>query len=119
MDTVKVDREQLLVQLRENRTKHVNTFNEVLQAYFDRSVDILQEHIDRIRDGAVESVSVHLPEPRNYEEEYDKAIAMLEWSQDEMIELDAYNFDRYVLDKWSWQHDFMRMSETYTLGRGV
>lgn len=113
MKPVTVDKEQLLDTLRENRERHINSFEEVLEAYRNRAVELLEEHISRIRNGAVERVVVSLPPPQNYEEEYDRAIAMLEWSQDEKIELNAQDFDRYVRDEWDWKGDFNQTAATY------
>lgn len=113
MDVIKVDKAQLLETLQTNREKHVSTYEEVLEAYRNKCIELLEEHIVRIRDGAVEKVNVSLPAPENYEDEYDKAIAMIEWHQDDSIELDSYEFDQFVRDKWRWKQEFTRMSETY------
>jgi len=116
MDLIKVDKDQLLETLRENRENHINTYDEVLQAYRDKSVELLEEHIERIRSGAVEKVNVNLPVPENHEDEYDRAISMVEWHQGETIELDSYEFDNFVRDKWRWKNEFVEMSMTYGVG---
>lgn len=113
MDTIKVHKEQLLETLKANRENHVNTYEEVLQAYRDKCVELLEEHIERIREGAVEKVHVSLPVPQNYEEEYDRAIAMIEWHTEETVELDVLSFDQYIRDNWSWKRNFSETNMIY------
>lgn len=113
MELIKVRKDQLLETLKTNRENHVNTYEEVLQAYFDKSVELLKEHIERISGGAVENVSVNLPAPKNYEEEYDRAIDMIEWHEEEFVELTEREFDELVRDQWSWKRGFTEMSATY------
>lgn len=116
MDKIKVDKHQLLETLKENRKNHVNTYDEVLESYRAKGVELLAEHIERIRNGAVEKIVVTLPQPKNYEEEYDRAIAMLEWSEDEYIELYEHEFDSYVMDKWDWKREFNTTAASYSGG---
>lgn len=115
MEFVNVNKQDLLDTLRSNRAKHVDTFEQVLEDYRTRAVMLLEEHIDRIRSGAVESVSVILPPPRNYEDEYDQAIAMVEWEQDDVIRLDSHTFAQWVMDQWRWKRDFNETVATYSL----
>lgn len=114
MDSVKVDKDKLLEKLQENRERHINTFEEVLENYKAEAVRQLEEHIERIRSGAVERVHVVLPPPKNYEAEYDKAIAMVEWELMDVIELSQYDFQTYVLDQWAWKEDFIATSAMYS-----
>lgn len=116
MNRVTVSKTKLLDTLRENRENHVNTFEQVLEDYRTRAVELLEAHIDRIRLGKVEKVNVSLPAPKNYEEEYDKAIAMVEWSEDDHIELDDYIFNQWVMDQWDWKRDFNATTQMYSKG---
>lgn len=114
MDSVTVNKEDLLATLKANRESHIGKFEEVLTAYRNEAVRLLEEHIERIRSGAVEKVAVMLPEPKNYESEYDRAIAMVEWEQKPTIELDENTFGQWVLDEWSWKTSFTQTSLMYT-----
>lgn len=117
MRNVIVSKERLINTLKENRENHVNTFEQVLEDYRTEAVKQLEEHIVRIRDGKVEQVFVHLPVPKNYEEEYDRAIKMAEWEQNTVIELTEKEFDQFVLDNWTWKHDFNETVATYSQPR--
>jgi len=114
MHTIKVRKNHLLQTLKENRENHVGSYEEALEAYRQKSIELLEEHIERIRTGAVEKVFVSLPPPENYEEEYDRAIAMVEWHEEHLIELDEHQFDNYVRDQWNWKDKFIQTNSLYT-----
>lgn len=116
MNTVRVNKSDLLAKLKENREHHVNTFEQVLEDYRAEAVRQLEAHIERIRNGEVAKVNVVLPPPQNYEEAYNKAIAMVEWEQETVITLDQYDFDRYVMDNWEWRREFDQTVATYSHG---
>jgi rubrerythrin len=114
MQTVTVKKIDLINQLTENRERHVNTFEQVLEDYRTRAIELLEEHIDRIRQGNVERVEVFLPPPQNYEESYNTAIEMLEWEERIEVELTQREFKQYVQDEWSWKQDFTEAVTTYS-----
>ena len=72
----------------------------------------LERHLQDARDRKKISRALSLPEPQDHTEDYDSVIAMLEMSVEDIIELDADSFQRYVLDKWSWKRaaDFTNLS---------
>ena len=55
-----------------------------------------------------------LPKPRTYAKEYETAIAMLEWTVDDVIELDSSQFQNFVLDDWSWKKQFSDSNTLYS-----
>lgn len=113
METILVNKFELLDKLKKNREIHTGTFEKALEAYKQKSIQLLEEHIERIKSGTVEKVHVSLPVPQNYEEEYDKAIEMVEWHRDEHIELDSYRFDMFVRDNWQWKKEFNQTNMVY------
>ena len=117
MEFVTVEKKQLLETLKANKESHVGTFEQVLSDYRDEAVRLLEEHIDRIRKGKVEHVMVTLPPPKNYEEEYNRAIRMVEWNTEDKIKLDEHTFDQWVMDNWSWKRDFNQTVATYSMKR--
>lgn len=114
MKDVRVSKEDLLAELKRNREHHVGTFEQVLEDYKAEAVKQLEAHIGRIRSGAVEQVYVNLPAPQNYEQEYDRAIAMVEWEKDDTIVLTQREFNEYVLDQWAWMDVFNETAATYS-----
>lgn len=114
MNEVRVNKDHLLDALKKNRERHVDTFEQVMEDYRLEAVRLLEEHIHRIENGAVAKVHVTLPAPENYEQEYDNAIAMVEWEESDTITLTAYDFNRYVLDQWEWRGKFDQTVATYS-----
>lgn len=130
MRTVNINRDKLLATVRENLTKHVNEYNEAVTQYRSHLVTVLQEnskiHQKNIRtakaglaDGQtinqydLASMKTLPPMPTSYEDAYNKAIKMLEFSADEVIELTSDVFNQLVLDEWSWKGQFETTNAFY------
>ena len=60
--------------------------------YKAKAIELLNEHIERIKANAPEMVSVHLAMPSDHSDEYDRVIEMLLWSQDDQLELTDIEF---------------------------
>ncbi len=54
-----------------------------------------------------ERVHFRATPPRSYEREYDRALAMLELSLTDPVELSEDDFSRFILDEWEWKDDFL------------
>ena len=109
---VRVNKEDLLTRMRANRADHRTEFEEAMEGYKRKAIQLLEEHIDRIKDNAPERVIVNLPYPVDHTEDYDIAIDQLEWSEDDEIELTQNEFNTYVRDQWGWKEAFQ---ETHTM----
>ncbi len=108
-------REDLLKKLNTNRTLHGEHFEEAMAGWRVAYAKKLDEHAlefktiaDKIRsDETMEGEAnsyVDLPSmPENHTSEYDRIIARMEMSQDKEIFIAHKDFDRYVLDQWSWK----------------
>ncbi len=103
MQTVKIDRIQLLEIVKENLLKHVAEYKIAVvgyrEAYIKRLSDALA-NVDTV--GVDRNLLAHLPEPENHQKEYERVIRMLAMSADNFIELEEYDFNQYVLDEWAW-----------------
>lgn len=113
MSTIIVKKDRLLETLQQNREKHREIFEEALAGYKQRSIELLEEHIERINSGSVERVFVSLPVPEDHTEDYDRAIDNLTWSIYDTVELSAREFDSYVRDAWAWKQEFVTTSSMY------
>ena len=139
--TVKVNREELLKTLIENRKQHQQDYKEAVEGYkalllekieegFKKASEALCSSYDKAKSEAqkfdvadiedqsdwinlFESQGVHLAVPRCYTEEYDSAIAMAEWDTREVLELTHAEFTCFVRDKWNWKSDFDVTSTIY------
>ncbi len=113
IDSVTVDRDDLLVTLKENKAKHVAEYDEAVTEYRAKAEKDLRKRAIAIRDGETLSTSFDLPEPRSFEGDYDRAIAMVEWSTPDTLDLDSDTFAAYVLDEWAWGRQFAAATSLY------
>lgn len=116
MRTVKLNKVELLGIVRENKAKHILAYKEAVDDYINAARTIVNFNVDRINEGTVESISKcrMVPvAPKSYEDEYSRAIRMLELSVETEIELEADVFNQLVLDEWHWKNQFAVMASTY------
>lgn len=114
LQEVKVDREKLLGTLRENKAKHVAEYESAVEAYRDKAEKALRKRAIEIRDGKTLRKEVDdLPEPRSFVADYDRAIAMVEWSEEGQIVLEEQDFRAFVLDEWNWRGQFAGTTALY------
>lgn len=112
-DTVVVQKDKLVETLTANRDAHRAIFEEALEGYKTRSIELLEEHIERIKKGKVERIMVSLPVPEDHTDDYDRALTSLEWSIFDEVELSMREFDQYVRDNWSWKGEFTATTSLY------
>jgi hypothetical protein len=116
MQSVVVDKMKLIETLRTNLATHREQFEEALSGYRVRCIELLEEHIERIRRGKVERVMVSLPMPEDHTDDYERAISTLEWTLLDTVELSIAEFDQYVRDNWRWKGEFTATSTMYATG---
>ena len=85
MRAIRVDKDDLLKKVQTNRDAHRGIFEEAVEGYRKRSVEILEEHIQKIKAGKLEEVYVRLPRPSDHTKDYDRVIEMLEMHEDTSI----------------------------------
>jgi hypothetical protein len=112
--TVKVKKDKLIAQIRINMDSHKEEFLKALEGYKNRAIELLEDHIKRIREGKHERVEVILPRPEEHSTEYRQVLAMLEASVEDEIELSHREFCQYWLDEWAWKEEFIRTSTMYS-----
>jgi hypothetical protein len=116
LDTIEVVRADVIAKLKENREQHKATYEEADANYRQVCVDALRARANDIEGGGRIQLIFELPKPEDHTEDYDNAIAMLEWDQREKIELDQMDFRAYVLDKWHWERSFAANTMSYSAG---
>ena len=118
MDTVKVNKEDLLATLEENRVKHVADFKEAMVEYRKAAATELTAMLKQAK-SKTEKITraIKAPEPVSYEKSYATAIRMLNMSVDDIIELDEQEFKQYVEDAWTWQASFTSNTLMYKNSR--
>jgi hypothetical protein len=113
MQEVTVKREQLLEKLKENREAHREVFEISLEGYRKAVIEHLERLLADAREGKRIEHNVRMPVPQDQTPEYDQAIAMLEMSVDDEIELTSQEFACYVMDRWGWKRQFTASNKSY------
>lgn len=120
-------RTDLLHIVQENRSKHVEEFEDAHRKYKDALLVRLKEiagdigtlvgrvakgdDIVKLRDEL--ELRPNLIQPQSYAEQYDRAIRRISLSVDQFVTLTESEFEQLVLDNWNWKGDFMRTTSVY------
>lgn len=116
MDSVKMNRKELLKIVKENQKKHVEDYNEAVADYKAGVVKLAKLNLKLANSGELEEIRKikNVPQaPTSYEDNYSRAIRMLELSVEDVIDVEEHIFNQLVLDEWGWKQAFTTMSATY------
>ncbi len=114
MKTVTVNKVDLLSRLQENKEIHKAAHVEAFEGWVIETHEKLQTAINDLEEDSksFETLYVEGP-PRNYLDEYDTAINMLNWSTEDEIDLDYQSFRQYVEDDWNWKQSWSLSNSGY------
>ena len=116
MKSIKINKNELLKIVRENKDKHVKEYNESVEDYKAAAVKVAKEHVELANTGdltKIAKIKAMPSAPTSYEKEYDRAIRMLELSVEDVIDLESDVFNQLVLDEWIWKHQFVASARLY------
>jgi hypothetical protein len=113
MNTVKVKRDELLAKLEVNRSNHRQLFLDAQEGYRQMVIQELDKSLNDAREGRAIRTHIAMQAPQDHTDDYDNVVAMLGMSVDEVIELDAHDFQCYVMDKWTWAAAANLLNSTY------
>lgn len=112
--TTRVEKRKLLQTLQENLKTHAAIVQEARDGYIKKAQDALAARLEQLRVGKLVGLSFDLRPPQDYSEVYRNAIAMLEWNQNELIDMQADEFRQLVLDEWDWSDAFLLSNKDYS-----
>lgn len=115
-DEVVVDKDELLGVLRANRESHREVFLQAQRGFRERAIRELDCSLADARAGNAVRLTVHLPEPQDHTEDYDREIRMLEMHTEPTVRIRAGLFDQIVMDRWGWSAAFNATSQAYLAG---
>ncbi len=116
MNSVKINKLELLKIVLENKTKHISEFNEAVEDYKALAVKIAKHNLELANTGNLDKIKdiKSVPTaPTSYEADYNRAARMLELSVDDVIELEDIIFNQLVLDEWAWKRAFATSNTIY------
>ena len=116
MRSVKMNKLELLDIVRQNKEKHVAEFAESVEDFKKAVLKITADNVKLAKTGDLEKIASikSVPHrPTSYEDNYTRAIRMLELSVDDTIELEDDVFNQLVLDEWHWKNQFVASNALY------
>jgi hypothetical protein len=116
MNEVKIQKEKLLAIVKQNRTEHRDIFIAAQDKYRDLVIQCLDEQLAsaRKKERVKLNMLVSITQPEDHTVEYDRAIRMLELTEDTVIVLDKKSFTNLVQDQWDWSHSWAASNMRYT-----
>lgn len=115
MNSVKMNRLELLAIVKQNATKHVADYDEAVIDYKVGVLKVAKANLKIANTGELEKFVFNKmpPAPVNYADNYSRAIRMLELSIEDVIEVEEHIFNQLVLDEWGWKQQFVAQSAMY------
>ncbi len=114
MNSVKINKKELLQIVRNNREESAKEYSEANQEYERLMIENLGEAINEIKtNGRIKDADIYLVPPIDSSSCYDKIIKMLEISVDDVIELTHEQFSEYVLDNLPWRRYAKTTNQKY------
>jgi hypothetical protein len=118
--TLKVPTEKLLTKLKHNRSLHEGNYFKALEAFkidatkalLDRGNSIKNDPVGEARDYS-KTFHFNIPIPVSYVSAYDEVIEMLEFSEQQEVEISGDQYRAWVEDKWDWSHTFENSTMWY------
>lgn len=105
---ITVRKVELLAKLKEGLEKHQKAFEKGSADHLVAVQTFLKEALERAQAGDLSNVHIPhtLERPGNHEKDFNRAIAMIEMSTQDEIELDEKTFNQWVMGEWSWAGGF-------------
>jgi hypothetical protein len=114
MKSVTVNKVEVLEILKKNKEGHRAQFLVAQEGYRKAVIKELDKMLSDARSNKKVSTYINLPAPRDYTEEYEQVISMLEMSVEDNIVLTHSEFCNFILDNWSWTDAFTHSNKLYT-----
>jgi inhibitor of KinA sporulation pathway (predicted exonuclease) len=125
---VLIDKIELIATLTKNMKQHEVDFIETMKDYDTTLVRVCKSNLkiakknvnNAMADGRTFESFLDIPSaPREYSNEYNKAIRMFKMSVDSEIYLTPEVFNQLILDEWVWKTDFLRSKTHYNLQASI
>lgn len=96
--TIKVNKQQLIDKIKENKKNHVEEYAKAIIAYKEEALKQLANLTEKVNEGALD-IKLNLITPIDNSTNYDKIVEMFEWEVDDVVELEQNEFLEYVQDE--------------------
>lgn len=113
---IKLRNINVLTTVKENKQNHIKEYEKQLNGWKKK----MKEHNELMVKWAEGGGSEERPrepfKPTNYTKDYDKNIELLNAHEDDFIELEEYEYDTLIKDKFQWKSGFLATSNMYVGG---
>lgn len=124
MKEVKVNKAELLTKVKINKEKHIEEFNKSIEVWKLRATEGVEATLNSLDSKHFSAKTEHTEFPTfdfdfKYDrpichlKDYDRAISMLEMSQEVEVSIGAKDFDQLVNDEWGWKGEFTASNTKY------
>jgi len=119
-------RDELLKIVQENKKQHEAMRKEALAGYCEKATAACEEAVAKLLYAEPASVLIRMRPPEDHTRDYERAIRMLEKTQQTEIELSEHDFATLVDDDWEWtgswvtsNRGFSKTVSEYATGKGL
>lgn len=115
-DPYKVKKSDLLERIKANRQKHIADFEAANVEYRKRAEQALRAKLARVQEGRSFRLRYwpNLIPPQSHQREYDQVIGLLQMTTDDIINITASDYARFVEDDWEWKTEFSTALSNYS-----
>ena len=113
---------KLLITLKENRKKHLKNYRIAVKLFKSQCLSLLESRVSSLKEDQIDiNYLLHfdLPVPISYVQAYDEVIKMLEFSEQQEVEIDSNQYRAWVEDQWDWSNSFGTSTLSYVEGVGM
>ena len=114
--SINISRYTVLEKLKENLAIHTAQYAEALDDYKKLIAIRLTEALKQVNEGtpaAAAEVRVKFDPPTDHRKDFEEVIEMLEYSLDDVLNLDQESFKAYIKNEWSWSQSFSTSNALY------
>ena len=117
MQDIKVNKADLIAKIKANREEHKDLYEKAVTVYRERAITEIDRMAEEARRGDKIRHAFVLPVPEQHLEDFDRALEMLQWSLDDEVVLQEYEFTQLVQNEWGWARNFAANTTSYSRGQ--
>ena len=117
MESILVNKEDLIKTLEHNLEMHIETFEEIRKKFLEHVIERAEEDISLAKQDKFPKIRHNLPVPENHSKDYNRAINMLKMDVRNEVNLTEEQYAQFIDNDWAWQRSFTSTTEFYTQRR--
>lgn len=115
MNTISVNRNDLIKVLTENKDKHQTEYSEAYEGYKLMAIDALKAKLELVEDGKKFTMYFNElnAEPESHVRDYQNVIDMLGVTDDAVVQITMDDYLKYYKNQWSWHSGWSLSNKAY------